>query len=463
MKKIFLGMMAITMALSFTACQDGLDNIILDGVGGLNQSCRDSDPPCDNDLVCTGGVCLSRIVPPPLQKHKALSRIDYYTLNASKNILHGAIEISYDEEGRLVAAKESLGERGDETLSPVEGIKFEYDTENRPVTVSHHVGPEDTLTKKVLLTYGREGVIEEKEAQDSKGKTITKITYRPEFTEASENAMVKKLIAVFNSGEKATQGISGHVLQGNSIDALAVVDPPYIFHPLLGTGIRDNKLLILNEPLPPNGKTSETQYQVEFSDNRYIDSAVPIDIKTLTPPLNIPPLEQWTVPIDIKPPTPPLKIPPRERLWVEFSDSGLPVQFADGYLKVNDTVNVIYHDEETRLSKITLVIPGSEDKTVLEAEYSPEGRPVAVSEWDNKKEFDIVPTFDEQGVLVKEDIKEKEKSNNHEQRIFQYIELDKEPITPPIAWIQSIMDHSSTLYIDTPEKLFGRWMFISVE
>ncbi|HQG12868.1 MAG TPA: hypothetical protein PLT05_00680, partial [bacterium] len=210
-------------------------------------------------------------------------------------------------------------------------------------------------------------------------------------------------------------------------------------------------------------KTSETQYQVEFSDNRYIDSAVPIDIKTLTPPLNIPPLEQWTVPIDIKPPTPPLKIPPRERLWVEFSDSGLPVQFADGYLKVNDTVNVIYHDEETRLSKITLVIPGSEDKTVLEAEYSPEGRPVAVSEWDNKKEFDIVPTFDEQGVLVKEDIKEKEKSNNHEQRIFQYIELDKEPITPPIAWIQSIMDHSSTLYIDTPEKLFGRWMFISVE
>ena len=192
MKKIFLGMMAITMALSFTACQDGLDNIILDGVGGLNQSCRDSDPPCDNDLVCTGGVCLSRIVPPPPQKHKALSRIDYYTLNASKNILHGAIEISYDEEGRLVAAKESLGERGDETLSPVEGIKFEYDTENRPVTVSHHVGPEDTLTKKVLLTYGREGVIEEKEAQDSKGKTITKITYRPEFTEASENARACK-------------------------------------------------------------------------------------------------------------------------------------------------------------------------------------------------------------------------------------------------------------------------------
>lgn len=443
MKKIFPAFIAAMMILSFGACQHGVDNTIEDGAGGLGQSCRDGAPLCDGDLVCTGGVCLSRIVPPPPQKHKALSRIDYYTLNASKNILHGAIEISYDEEGRLVAAKESLGERGDETLSPVEGIKFEYDTENRPVTVSHHVGPEDTLTKKVLLTYGREGVIEEKEAQDSKGKTITKITYRPEFTEASENAMVKKLIAVFNSGEKATQGISGHVLQGNSIDALAVVDPPYIFRPLLGTGIRDNKLLILNEPLP--------------------DSAVPIDIKTLTPPLNIPPLEQWTVPIDIKPPTPPLKIPPRERLWVEFSDSGLPVQFADGYLKVNDTVNVIYHDEETRLSKITLVIPGSEDKTVLEAEYSPEGRPVAVSEWDNKKEFDIVPTFDEQGVLVKEDIKEKEKSNNHEQRIFQYIELDKEPITPPIAWIQSIMDHSSTLYIDTPEKLFGRWMFISVE
>lgn len=447
MKKIFLGMMAITMALSFTACQDGLDNIILDGVGGLNQSCRDSDPPCDSDLVCTGGVCLSRIVPPPPQKHKALSRIDYYTLDASKNILHGAIEISYDEEGRLVAAKESLGERGDETLSPVEGIKFEYDTENRPVTVSHHVGPEDTLTKKVLLTYGREGVIEKKEAQDSEGKTITKITYRPEFTEASENAMVKKLIAVFNSDEKATQGISGHVLQGNSIDALAVVDPPYIFRPLLGTGIRDNNLIELRIPkeslLPklPNGKTSRPQYQVESSDNLYIDRTVPIDIKPLTPPLKIPPREQW----------------------VEFSDSGLPVQFADGYLKVNDIVNVIHYDEETRLSKITTLLTSDKVETVLEAGYSPEGRPVAVSEWDNKKKFHIVPTFDEQGVLVKEDIKENENLSNHEQRIFQYIELDKEPITPPIAWIQSIMDHSSTLYIDTPEKLFGRWMFISVE
>ncbi len=112
MKKVFSALIAVMMLLSFSACQDGVDSMIQGGVGGLNQSCRDATPACDGDLVCTGGVCLDESIPPPPlepEKFKALSRLDYYTLTESKDIWHGVIEIAYDDEGRLTAAKRKLG------------------------------------------------------------------------------------------------------------------------------------------------------------------------------------------------------------------------------------------------------------------------------------------------------------------------------------------------------------------
>jgi len=427
MKKIFLGMMAITMALSFTACQDGLDNIILDGVGGLGQSCRDGAPLCDGDLVCTGGVCLDESIPPPPlepEKFKALSRLDYYTLTESKDIWHGVIEIAYDDEGRLTAAKESLGKKDDEKLSLVGQIKFAYDSENRPQYVSHF-DKDNNLKKKVKIIYSKEGTIEAKEEIDA-DRVVDKITYTREFAQASEKEMVKKLTAVFDSD---TTSFLEKIINVRGAFADNGLSPILIQPPKTPDSV------YLNWIQPPQ----EDQYPTI--------SIFPGGIK-------IP---------EVAPLIPGITKDMKRIEFVEFNALGLPVKFLDGLTlyghPLSRTIEFTY-DDKSRLTEVK-TIGAAKTEVALSLDYSSAGLPINVSENNNAKKFNVIPTFQD-GILIKEDIKENGNEGNSEQRLFQYIELEKEPIMPPIAWIQSIMDHSSTLYVDIPEKLFGKWTFISV-
>ena len=416
MKKIFPAFIAAMMILSFGACHNGIDNVVEDGVGGLGQSCRDGAPLCDGDLICTGGVCLDESIPPPPlepEKFKALSRLDYYTLTESKDIWHGVIEIAYDDEGRLTAAKESLGKKDDEKLSLVGQIKFAYDSENRPQYVSHF-DKDNNLKKKVKIIYSKEGTIEAKEEIDA-DRVVDKITYTREFAQASEKEMVKKLTAVFDSDTTS--------LQPPQEDQYSTIN-------IFPGGIK------IPEVAPPLMEQAESSFYI-FPGGIKIPEVAPL----------IPGITKNMKRIE----------------FVEFNALGLPVKFLDGLTlyghPLSRTIEFTY-DDKSRLTEVK-TIGAAKTEVALSLDYSSAGLPINVSENNNAKKFNVIPTFQD-GILIKEDIKENGNEGNSEQRLFQYIELEKEPIMPPIAWIQSIMDHSSTLYVGTPEKLFGKWMFISV-
>ncbi len=305
---------------------------------------------------------------------------------------------------------ESLGKKDDEKLSLVGQIKFAYDSENRPQYVSHF-DKDNNLKKKVKIIYSKEGTIEAKEEIDA-DRVVDKITYTREFAQASEKEMVKKLTAVFDS------------------DTTSFLE----------------KIINVRGAFADNG-LSPISIQPPQEDQYSTINIFPGGIK-------IP---------EVAPLIPGITKNMKRIEFVEFNALGLPVKFLDGLTlyghPLSRTIEFTY-DDKSRLTEVK-TIGAAKTEVALSLDYSSAGLPINVSENNNAKKFNVIPTL-QYVFLIKEDIKEYGNEGNSEQRLFQYIELEKEPIMPPIAWIQSIMDHSSTLYVGTPEKLFGKWMFISV-
>ncbi|MBT3181273.1 MAG: hypothetical protein HN337_02055 [Deltaproteobacteria bacterium] len=400
--------------------------IFIGGLAGCHDGAAVKGPDLDITDACVGDECPPEPPqPPPKEMIQVLKKIAYKRLNPVTNVPNtGFIDFVY-EDGSLKAVRQTVEAWGEEEESFVLEERYEYYDDGNLKSISKYgdsaEGGEEHLFD-IIFEYNTEGIIKTQTRAYPKG-SMSQLKYSFQFS--GPDGYLQEI----HGTEQEVSAKSMSLGKAKSMSLPAI-------------GLPSGQTPVVPYTVPPIGSGNLPG----AADLKFPKSALDHIMPYMPTLPDIPWTQHVTFnkdgfPVDIFTTNKKIYVTYGDGLVTEMNQVNTPISYGDKdkFTSTKTTTTEFYKvDNSPKKGSIVYASPpsfGAEITVTAEVDGD-----VLISETLNR-------TVEEEDVI-------------DEIRTFEYTEIESDTAKPPFYMIQPFVEHTTFLYRNDPELLFGKWKYI---